>query len=161
MGIFDKTSNVQSIYKEIARKLALTLEAKFNTKVYDYGVAAKGSPDFEALTPFAIVPPNNAKYIFYFLIPIDDADNIITNDYYEKAEKANSGGMFGFGGHEFSSILRSDWDLSNFLQSQIHSTVYDTGSLKVEKYSGGENIVPNADKIDDLRYRFFRFFSSE
>ena len=104
-------------------------------------------------------------YIFYFLVPIDDADNVITNDYYEKSQKLNSERMNSiigmFAGREFQSILRQDWDVSNFLQNKIKSTVYDTGSLKVEKYEGKENVVPNVEKIEYLRYRFFRFLSAE
>jgi hypothetical protein len=165
MGLYDKNSNVNPLYKQAARKLVTEIEREFNTKVFDFGIAEKGTPDFEALTPFMTVPPSSAKYIFYFLIPIDDADNVITNNYFEKSQKLNENSFFSplsmFGASDFQSILRQDWDVSDFLQNKIQSTVYDIGSLKVDKYNGGENIVPNADKIDDLRYRFFRFFSTD
>jgi hypothetical protein len=161
MGIFDKISNANPLFREFAKKLVSEIEREFNTRVFDYGILVKGEPDFDPLIPFMVSPPPNTKYIFYFLIPIDDADNIITNDYYEKSQKANEGGFLGFGGYEFSSILRSDWDLTNFLQSKVQSTVYDFGSYKVDEYKGSENTVSNVENIEDLRYRFFRFFAGD
>lgn len=161
MGLFDKHSIVSDSLRHAASKTAAMIENAFNTKVYDYGIARRGTPDFEYLLlntqPFA-----DTKYIWYFLVPVDDADNIITNDYYEKTKKLDTATFNTFDSfiyaREFQNILKKDWDLSNYIQTLWKAYVYDYGSLKVSKYSGKENIVPNAEQIDDLRYRFFRFF---
>ncbi len=146
----------------IAEAIAGKIEKAFNTKVYKYGVANKSQDDFEKFG-FNLFPPAGTELLFWFLVPIDDADNVITNDYFEKSQmlnKAFPGSMQGrYAASEFQSILRQDWDLSNFLQQQVGTQVYDTGALRVQKYNSGDNIVPHAAAIDDLRYRFFRFFS--
>ncbi len=160
MGLFDKISedDVTIPLKFFAIQTAFEIEQEFNTKVFDYGIVMNGKSDFTPLIPPMITLPPNANYLLYFLVPIDATDNIITNDYYEKSNESN---VLGFGAHRFSSALRSDWDLTNFLENKVNTTVYDIGAYRVKEYKGDENTVSNVENIDDLRYRFFRVFASD
>jgi hypothetical protein len=157
-------ASADSIEHKVAQNISAKVEQQFNTKVFQFGVARKGTKEFEELAPFMTVAPEEAELLFWFLIPIDDADNVITNNYYEKAQKLNNQNMFSplgaYAQYEFQSILRQDWDVSNYLQQTVGCRVYDTGSMTIEKYNASDNIVPHADKIEDLRYRFFKFYTT-
>lgn len=155
-------ASADSIEHKVAQIISAKVEQQFNTKVFQFGVARKGTKEFETLAPFMTVAPEGAELLYWFLIPIDDGDNVITTNYYEKAQKLNNQIPFSplapFAQHEFQSILRQDWDVSNYLQQLVGCQVYDTESTTVKEYSAGDNIVPHADKIEDLRYRFFKFY---
>jgi hypothetical protein len=151
---------------KVAQNIAKKIEQQFNTKVFKFGVAKKGTSEFDSMTPFGTIASEETDLLFWFLIPIGDADNVITNNYYEKAQIFNDQNtnysyspLLDFGQSEFQSILIQDWDVSNYLQELVDTQVYDTGSMKVNSYNAGDNIVSNAAKIEDLRYRFFKFYT--
>ena len=164
MGLFKEKSYVDPRYHNFTKDVAKTIETLFNTRVYDFGVAEVGSHEFNFLTTkFNTNPLQGSKYIVYFLVPIDDCDNIITNDYYEKCEQINGGvnnsPLSIFTSISFTSTLKRDIEISNYLERRMQTTVYSTGSLKVSNYEPNDNIVKNATEIDDLRYRIFRYFA--
>lgn len=148
----------------ISNIIAQSVEQEFNTKIFKFGIAYKGTNEFKSLAPAMVIAPDDAEYLFWFLIPIDGSDNVITNDYYEKEQRLHGHNMFSSfadsAQHEFQSILVLDWVVSKYIQEELMGCkVYDTGSVKVGTYGVGDNIVANADKIDDLRYRYFRLYS--
>jgi len=86
MGIFDsflrkKVLNIETILNTNVKKLADRIGHEFNTKVLECGIAKKGDEKFKTLLPFGFTPPSRTAYMGYLFIPIDDADNIITQDY--------------------------------------------------------------------------------
>ncbi len=131
MGLFKEKSFVDTRYQNFIKEVASNIETLFNTKVYDFGVAEIGSPEFEYLTDkFNTVPLPGSRYIVYFLVPIDDSDNIITNDYYEKQSQINnkvSGSPLSiFSSIPFVSILKQDIEISNYLENRMQTTVFAT-----------------------------------
>lgn len=164
---FAQNSTVPLGYITFLKSAIADVENKFNTKIYDYGVANKDGSDYEELIPFGFDAPLDANYILYLLVPIDDADNIITNDYYEKLKKVSEipkEKVYSLDGwavsSEFTSILKSDWDLSDYLKRKLQTEVYSVGALRVKEYKPNDRIVNHAKDIEDLRYRFIRFFSA-
>jgi len=157
--MFDKNSNVPYDLKKYSDHLTFQIEQKFNTTIYDYGVTSKGSKDFIFMTPFGITPPNEAYYIFYFLIPVDKNDYIISNDYYDKIPKSKGYiPIHGFRNVTFYQSLIDSDELVNFIQSKVHSIVYDFGSYTDIDLNNKNALVPNASKIKSIQYKFYRFF---
>lgn len=151
-----------TICNEFVKLFKMELEEKFNTKIYDCGFYSKYSDDFKKFQPLGAIPPENAEYLFYFLVPIDDEDNIVTNNYYELYNKTKNGIMFSSSNRqsvfEFQQNLKEDSQVLNYIAKQMETDVYPIGALRVNQYFEYDNIVQNAEKIDDLRYRFFRFY---
>lgn len=165
-GMYAQNSTAPLHHITFLKLIVSDVEKEFNTKIYDYGVANKNGKDFESLIPFGFDAPRNAKYILYFMVPVDDADNIITNDYYEKMKNISDmpkDSIFSIEGwvvsRKFATILRSDVDLSNYLKRKLRTEVYSVGSLRVKDYNVNDNLVRNARDIEDLRYRFVSFFA--
>lgn len=163
MDIRNQDTDFDQEFSEAIDSLALRIEDKFNTRVYKHGIAKKGTDLFKSLTPFGVMPPQECTYLIFFLVPIDTQDFIITNDYYEKSNKLvglhpafpSTGSLI----HEFNSILKSDWDLGKYLKDLFGNNIYTIGSMKVSEYNKTDNLVDNIEKIEDIRYRFIRFFS--
>jgi hypothetical protein len=147
---------------KIAENLKMQIENEFDTKVFECGSYSKNSSEFTELQPMGAIPPENAEHIFYFLIPLDDADNIIFNNYHQLYQATQGGLMFSPSSRravdEFQRNLREDIELVNFISKAIDNRVYPIGSRRVSNYKPTDNIVENAEKIDDLRYRYFRFY---
>lgn len=157
-----KDMNENELCDKIAQTLKNQIENEFDTKVFEFGFYSKNSTEFRELQPMGAIPPDNAEHIFYFLVPLDDADNIIFNNYYELFQATQSGLMFSPSSrratYEFQENLREDIELVNFISRAIENHVYPIGSKRVTNYKPTDNIVKNAEKIEDLRYRFFRFY---
>lgn len=154
--------NENELCDKIAQTLKFQIENEFDTKVFDCGFYSKNSTKFKELQPMGAVPPENAEHIFYFLVPLDDADNIIFNNYHQLYQ-ATQGELFGSPSdrrarQNFQENLREDIELVNFISNAIDNRVYPIGSIRVSNYNSTDNIVNNAEKIDDLRYRYFRFY---
>ena len=148
---------------EFAEMTAAKIEKIFNTKVYAYGCANKREKEFQELTPLGVNSPDGAGRIFWFLIPIDDEDNVVTNDYYEKLQNtqgANDLSIFGsLSIDDFQSILREDSEISNYLSSLMNCQIFSIGAVRVSEYSATDNVVANIKEIEDVRYRYFKFYT--
>ncbi|WP_395092880.1 hypothetical protein ACF3NR_02290 [Vaginella massiliensis] len=157
-----KNMKENELCNKIVQTLKIQIENEFDTKVFECGFYSKSDSNFKQLQPMGAIPPDNAEHIFYFLVPIDDADNIIFNNYYELFQATQSGLMFTPSNrravHEFQANLREDIELVNFISNAIENYVYPIGAKKVLSYKPTDNIVKNAEKIEDLKYRFFRFY---
>lgn len=148
----------------IAHLIAENVEQKFNTKIFKFGVAQKGTQEYESLAPSIIKATDNTEFLFWFLIPFNVAGDAITNDYYVKERRLRGYDMsspnIDVVSNEFESILRPDWMISEYIKEELLGHEVDsTGSIDAPTYALDDNIVPYADKIEDLEYRYFRLYT--
>ncbi len=145
----------------VKKSVVEQVENKFNTKVLRFGIETKGTNEYDNLSQNQSVLgaqrlypsiPLNAMYLVWLLIPIDDSDNIITNDYYEKVESQKQ--------TDIDFCFRTDWNVTEFLHKILGCQIWDTGNKRFSEYQPSDKLVTDFEKIDGARYRYFRFFMS-
>lgn len=151
------SSNEELIEITIAKNIVAKIESKFNTKVLRFGIEEKGTKDYQAHIPFYVSPPHDTELIFWFLIPLDEDDFIIKNDYYKYVEYIKNGNRYS--AQYYEETLKNDWELTNYLEELLDCQIYDTGGIKIKTYLPTDNSVSNVAVIENITYRYFRFFS--
>jgi len=147
----------QTIEYKLAKSVAVEIETKFKTKVLRYGVESRGTKEFESLKPFFAVVPQNAEYLFWLLVPIDESDYIVKTDYFKYEEWKRQGSRQT--AQYYEETLKQDWDLTNYLTKFLNCQIYDNGGMKIESYKDSDNTIPDIEKIEDIKYRLFRFYN--
>lgn len=144
-------------------KISQRIEKKFNTKVLDYGVIENNNSSIQKQQiPFELFD-SNIKHICYLIIVVDDYDNIITYDYYEKSSKVqNQNSLLGsFAAYEFQSILNKDTDVCNFISESFHGRVY-TKNIHGTHLGQFEHIncINDISKIEIVQLRVLYYLAS-
>lgn len=150
MSFYDKKENAPQSAKDLARQIVQQIEAKYNTVVFDYGVifnAGEMTDEiwFESMSIFlaGMKPPQNAKLLFYFMIPTN-CDDFILN-------KKGS-----------PTIPHADnWNLDDFLSNIVKCNIQSTKFFKNPDFKGEiVNTIDNLENVDGLRYRVHAFFET-
>jgi hypothetical protein len=157
---------LEVILKANIKKLVKRIEINFNTKVIDFGISKYNEQKFKELLPLGFLPPKGAIFMAYLYIPIDEEDNIITLDYFEKyqnIEGVNLNDILGLMKAEsFSSNLRHDTEVCKFIRMEFRAgNIYNIGTIRIDTSFKTENMIKNIDKIEDVRYRLFFYFIDE
>lgn len=161
MGIFG--FNTKKVIQINLDHIVQLIESKFNTKVLDYGIAERGDGKYERLMPIGFPPSHSGRYMCFIFIPVDDEDNVITNDYHEKKSKLEgidiSDANDQYLMYRFTSILFKDTEICDFIRSEFKGGhIQNIGALKLDTTKGYKNLVKDIDKIEDVRYRNIFYF---
>lgn len=169
-GYFDKGTTADKTRIRYAGNIARQIEKEFNTKVFDYGVATSNCQYFDFLTNISIgflakMKIQEVSYAYYFLIPIDSMDFVVSNDYADYLQEMSQFNQFtimsAITAHQFyveEKNNRTDSDVCCFVGSLVKKEVYQMGSYRPKNYQSEDNLVKGAQDIADLRYRFIKFF---
>lgn len=171
MGILEilkeKGINPETILNDNIKTLVKKIEMEFNTKVFDFGILIKNrDKKFQELLPLGFPISFKAFYMGYILVPIDDADNIITKDYYVKYKEVEDVDIHDswnqFKMQEFANTLREDTEICDYIVNEFKGgNAYNIGATRVNNIKEFSTFIENIEKIEDVRFRHIFYFVDE
>lgn len=172
MGKFDEflRSNgltVEDVLKDNLIRIAARVEVVFNTKILEYKLFNTSEQSCREILPDYFFPPNRSKYLCSLIIPFDDANNVITLDYYEKWKavkeiKDLNNIAEQYKAYVFQSLLRTNEDVCEFIFNEFgDGTIFNIRAIGYEENIGSLNAVNNIDKIENTHYRRIFYFSND
>lgn len=145
--------------ENLVSNISKSIEGEFNTTIKSSGFISKESSFFNDAV-LRTSTRYNADFAFYFVIPIDEERNIVTNDYYSVVEvfrrAAPNNPLYDryymkFENYQFRRLDELIRNLSN----KIQTNVYTIEELKI---SNNEKLVPNSKDILSLEYKTILFY---
>lgn len=127
--------------------LVSQLESRFNTKIYEFGIAEVGSRQFNELVPIRL---EDSQFIGYMVIPVDeDVEYIIT-----KNQRSNYAMFDPIDMFEARQNITSLDSVKDFIQKAFQGRVYSVKTIKCSNLPNSPNSLENIQEFEDSKYLY-------
>lgn len=130
--------------------LVSQIENRFNTKVYEFGIAEQGSDKFNDLAPLGV---KNSPHIGYLAIPVDeDSEYIITKEQRKNYDLSD----FQDSWEAMQNIISVN-SVKDYIQNAFQGRVYAVKAVKCSNLPVSSNTLEVISDFEDANYLYLAY----